>query len=307
MKTSRINSTKISLMLIAVMILWSSSLVVSKFLFAFYHPILLISIRMLISLACFAFCFREIKKIQYQKNDWKMILLISVCEPCMFFILESQALFYSTANQICMVSSIAPIITIIAAIIFLKENKLSRKNYLGIITAIAGIILLLYNSENKENKFAINSVLGNSMEIGALICGAVYSIGFKKLSARYSFITLTFIQTLIGTIFFALLSVLTISSATTLVFNAVSIAGALYLGVFVSFLSYLVFNYIISKNSVSNTIVYINLVPLFTIIMSYLLLKESINQTQIYACFIILLGVFYSQKKVDIEEEKVID
>lgn len=296
------NTLKTNCLLVIVMLLWSSSLVLSKFLFSFYHPIILISIRMLISLACFVFFFKEIRSVKYQKNDWKLILLVSICEPCLFFILESQALVYSTANQIGMVTSIGPIITIIIAMFLLGEKNLTRQNYFGIIISTIGVIALLQNSKQAGDN-AINPVLGNFLELGALICGAVYSVGFKILSKRYSVITLTFFQMLIGSVFFCLLAFML--GKTSISLNLQGLLGVLYLGVFVSFGSYIIFNLMISQNKVSNVVPYLNLVPLFTVLMSYYALQETININQCYACLVIMVGIFFSQRKKKEEKETV--
>jgi drug/metabolite transporter (DMT)-like permease len=77
----------------------------------------------------------------------------------------------------------------------------SRRQLLGFAIAIwhrpAGV-------GGGADEFAPNALLGNSLEMGAMLCAATYSVVFKKLSSRYGVMTLTALQAFVGTLLRAL-------------------------------------------------------------------------------------------------------
>ena len=274
------------------MLLWSSSFVALKWAFAVYPPMWVIARKNGSGLFCFVWFWRTIRKFQYRAGDWRLLLLISICEPCIFFLLESQALMYTSASQAGMMTAMGPVLTALAALIFLQE-RLTKMRWFGFIVAMAGVILLTFSSD--ADTHAPNPVLGNALEFGAIVCGAIYSIGFKILCTRYSAITLTALQTLVGTLFFLPIALLTPGE---LVFHGPAILSVIYLGVFVTLGAYLLYNLAVSVIPVTRAAAYINLIPVFTVILAYIFLGERLNTIQWFASGIVLFGVWLTQRRV---------
>ena len=170
------------------MLLWASSFIALKSAFVVYPPMWVIAGRMVVGLCCFLLLGKRLLNFKYRAGDWRLLFLISICEPCIFFLLESLALTYTSASQAGMMTAMGPVLTALAALIFLQE-RLSKMRWLGFFIAMSGVVILTIYSE--EDVHAPNPLLGNSLEFLAMICAAVYSIGFKMLSVRYSAVSLT--------------------------------------------------------------------------------------------------------------------
>ena len=68
-----------------------------------------------------------------------------------------------------------------------------------------------------------------------------------------------------------------------------------YLGVFVTLGGYGLFNYALGRVEASKAAIYINLIPVFAVILAYFALGEELTYVGIVASGIILTGVFISQ------------
>lgn len=277
--------------LITAMMVWASSFIALKSAIGPIGPMSVIFLRMLIASFCFLYFVKGFSKLNFTKSDIKYILLMVLFEPCLYFIFEVKALQYTSAGQAGMITSMMPLMTAIAAGILLKEI-ITKKLLLGSLLAVSGAIWLSLSASSGEH--ASNPLLGNFLEFLAMICGTGYAISIRHLSEKYSAIFLTAIQAFAGTIFFLPLAIWeynTISMDITL--NA--FLWVVYLGVFVTLGGYGLFNYALGRIEASKASVYINLIPVFAVILAYFLLGEKLEFTQIIASIIILTGVFISQ------------
>ncbi|GLP97883.1 DMT family transporter [Paraferrimonas sedimenticola] len=279
------------LALVIATLLWASSFIALKWAFDVYHPNWVIAGRMLVALACFSLFYRQILRFQYRQGDWKVLVIMSACEPCLYFIFESQALLYTSATQAGMMTAMAPVLTAAVAFVFLGE-RLTRRNGLGFGLAAIGVIWLTL--AGSEDQHAPNPLLGNTLELLAMLCAAVYGVCLKLLSKRYSALTLTSLQAAVGSLFFVPLAAV---SEQTWVLDWSGIGAIVYLGACVTLGAYLLYNYAVSQIPLTQAVIYVNLIPVFTAIMAMLLLGERLNGYQWLAAILVMAGVFLGQDK----------
>ncbi len=279
------------LILCSAMIIWASSFIALKLAMADVGAMTVIFGRMIIASFCFVFFIKKFTKITFTKKDIKYILLMAAFEPCLYFIFESYALQNTTAGQAGMITSMMPLLTAIGAGIFLKEI-ISRQLMLGSILAVIGAVWLSLDSMSSQS--APNPMLGNFLEFLAMVCGAGYTIAIRHLSNNFSALFLTAIQAFIGAIFFAPFALYEFH-ALEFSLTHTALYSIIYLGVVVTLGGYGLFNYALSRTHASTAASYVNLIPVFTVIIAYIVLGEKLTQTQVYASFIILFGVFITQ------------
>ena len=105
-----------SLCLVLAMVLWASSFIALKISFRAYDPMVVIFGRMLIASVCFLMIgIRYRRPIHYQKGDYRLLLFMAFCEPCMYFLFEAKALVYTSASQAGMITATLPVLVMIAA------------------------------------------------------------------------------------------------------------------------------------------------------------------------------------------------
>ncbi len=286
------NILPILAILVAVFI-WGSSFAAMRIVLKDLHPFAVMFCRLF---SAFIFILPMSIKFfpkSYQKGDWKILLPMVLFQPCLYFLLESHALTYTTSSQAGIISACLPLMVAVAAWFFLAES-INHKTIIGLVLSITGVILLtIFQSRQMD---ALNPVLGNILEVGAMLSACANLILVKKLSANYDTWSLTGMQVIAGTLFF-LPGIKYILVADPSIWTMQLILLFLYLGIFVSFFAFGLYNWGVSKISVSRASMFINLIPVTAVLLGWLILKETLNPKQMFATIIIISGVFLSNRK----------
>lgn len=284
-----------SLALIIATFLWGSSFISLKYAIGVYEPEIVIFMRMLITTLVCAALWRYTKRFNYQKGDWKYLGAMSLAEPCLYYLFEGHAMQYTSASQAGVIVSCLPILVAVLAFFMLKEY-ISRAIIIGFTLCIGGSILLTLVSPMSDQ--APNPLLGNTLELLAMLCAAFYTVSVKRLSTRYSPIALIGLQGVSGSLFFAPFAFF---STLPNEHDPIALAHILYLGAFVTMGAYGMYNYAISKVSVLKAAAYSNLIPIFTLLLSAIILSEVLTLWQWLSIAVVFAGVLVSQRHQAIE------
>ena len=280
-----------SLCLVLAMFLWASSFIALKLAFVDYHPMVVIFGRMAVASLAFLFLLPRFRNIRIRRQDWKLLGFMALCEPCLYFIFEALALKNTSASQASVITTMLPLLISVASALFLAE-KFSRQNLTGLCLAMAGGIGLSLGGE--INAAAPAPLLGNFYEFLAMVCATAYTIAIKRLTSRYSPLFLTAVQAWIGALFFGpmlLLPQVPVPDRLLLI----PTAAILYLGLAVTILAYGMYNYALSLMDAGKAAIYVNLIPLFTMLLGWLIFRESFTLFQYGAGLVIFFGVGLSQ------------
>ncbi|MGD9123642.1 MAG: DMT family transporter [Desulfarculaceae bacterium] len=225
----------------------------------------------------------------YRQGDWKLLLPLILLMPCLYFLLESYALCYTTSSQAGIISAAVPLFVAMGAWLAFRE-RITNLTWAGLIFSISGVAWLTLAGLPSEQ--AINPVLGNMLEFGAMLGAAGYMLLLKKLSRRYSPWTLTALQALGGSIFFLPGAVSVLGGKAWSLADAL---GLLYLGSCVSLGSFGLYNWAISRIPASQAAAFINLVPVAAVLIGWSQLGEALSPGQGVAAALAILGVCLCQ------------
>jgi drug/metabolite transporter (DMT)-like permease len=281
------------LALTAASILWASAFIAFKLAFVAYDPMFVLFARMFVACVCFLPLATRFRNQIYLPGDWKPILLMSVFEPCLYFLFETTAIQNTEAAQAGMIVAMLPLLVAVGAHFVLKE-KVTGRTWAGFGLAVTGAALLSVQSSATES--APHPALGNFLEFLAMCCAMGYTILLKKLSVRYSPLFLTATQALIGCLFFLPLMFLPGQRLPT-EFVLVPALSVLYLGAAITLGAYGLYSYGVSKIPASQASAFINLIPVATVVMARFALGEVFGLGQYLASALVLAGVFVSQDK----------
>ncbi len=279
--------------LITAMVLWASSFIALKLAFRSYHPMVVIFGRLGVASICFLIFMRQFKGTRLYRGDWKPILFLSFCEPCLYFLFEAKALEHTTASQAGMVSALLPLMVAIGARIFLKET-ITLRTLAGFTMAICGAGWMSVSGQPTDH--APNPVLGNFLEFIAMMCAVGYIITLKRLTARYSPFLLTAFQAFVGSLFYFPILFLP-STILPVRFDFSGAMAVAYLGAFISFGAYGLYNFGLSRVPASQASAFINLIPIFSVFLGWLILNEKFTPQQYIAALLILTGIFCTQSQ----------
>lgn len=279
--------------LVLAMLLWASSFVALKLAFRGYHPMQVIFGRMFIASLCFTVFIPAFRKVKWRRRDLKYLLIMAVCEPCLYFIFEAKALELTSASQAGMITAMLPLLVAILAWSLLKE-KIRLQTLIGFIMAILGACWLSFASEITAE--APNPLLGNFCEFLAMVCAAGYTVALKHLSDHYPPLFLTAFQAFLGSLFFfPFLLMPDIGMPRHL--ETTPLLAVVYLGTFITFGAYACYNFGVSRIPASQAAGFVNLIPVFGVLLGMLILGDRLNAEQWLACGLVFCGVWISSRR----------
>lgn len=279
---------------IFAMILWGMSFVWSTQAYENLNPTTTIFLRLVVATVFFTailFLFRLNEKVH--RKDLKLFALAAMFEPFLYFIFEGYGLKNTSPVIGSGIIAMIPLVTPIAARVFLKEH-LTPMNIVGFIVSFVGVIVLLLN---KNLEFAA-SPKGILFLGGAVLVAVGYSIALIRLTKLYKPLTITWMQNIIGMIYFLPMVVIMEQFQPS---NFANVSGYIVpiicLGVFCSAIAYALWAFAFSKLGASKANVYSNLIPVFTAIFSYLLAMEALTANKIIGILVVVVGLILSQLK----------
>ncbi len=279
---------------VVAMIFWGLSFIWSTQVFNYLNPTTTIFFRLIIStifLGSLLLLFGMFEKIE--KKDLKLFALAALFEPFLYFIFESYGLLNALPVVSSAVIATIPLFTPIAAFFFLNE-RLTSWNIVGFIISFFGVIFMLLN-KNLELTVSLKGVI---FLFSAVIVAVAYSISLRKLTLLYKPLTITFVQNVIGMIYFIpMFFVMERVTPSDIMSIGNYIVPLLSLGVFASSVAYTLWAYAFSKLGAAKANIYSNLIPVFTAIFSCIIIGENISIQKILGILLVIGGLILSQLK----------
>lgn len=288
--------------LVVAMAIWGSSFIALKIAFRDVPPLWVIFARMLIGSLVFLLAWRWRQPQPYVAGDWKYLLGMAACEPCLYFVFEAVALQHTSAAQAGMITAVLPLMVAAVAFALLRERT-RPTTLMGFLVALLGVVWLSLGGV--ADAHGPRPLLGNGFECLAMLCATGYTLLLKRLSSHYSAFSLTALQTFLGSLFFLPLA-LWIEPFPSVISPA-SAWALLYLGVIVTVGAYGFYNLGMARLPASQASAFTNLIPLFTLVFAMLVLDERLTNPQLAACGLVFLGVLLSQWRMTPKTAAVLD
>jgi len=278
--------------LAAAVLLWGTSFMATKAALSGFTPQTLVWLRMTLAALVVPLFARRIPRPVYRPGDWKILGLLCLMQPCLYFLLESNAVNLTTSSQAGMVSSLVPLFVAAGAWAILGE-PMTRNAVLGLAVSMAGVVWL--SVAGGPDASAPDPFVGNLLEVGAMACAAVYMVVMKRLSVRYSTWWLTGLQCVAGALFFLPGGLLGLYGFPADIPPAAWLAVA-YLGLFVTIGAFGLYNMAMTLMPASRAALPLNLVSPVALVAGWLLLGETLTGAQLAACCVVGAGVWLGRR-----------
>lgn len=279
---------------VLAMIMWGLSFIWSTQVYRSLNPTATIFLRLVVATIFFTailFIFGLNEKVK--KEHLGLFALAAMFEPFLYFIFEGYGLKNTSPIIGAAIIAMIPLVTPIAASVFLKE-RLSPMNILGLIVSFLGVMVMLIN---KDLEF-VASTKGVLFLFSAVVVAVGYSISLVKLTKLYKPLTITWMQNIIGMIYFIPLTIIMERFEPSNFANIGSyIVPLLCLGVFCSAIAYSLWAFAFSRLGASKANVYSNLIPVFTGIFSFILGIEAFASNKLIGIVMVVIGLIFSQLK----------
>lgn len=217
------------------------------------------------------------------------IFLYSLC----FF----GALARLPAGRTALFVSLSPAVTALAASLFFRE-RLSLVRWLGIITALLGTFIVI----TRGDLIGITHDLNQSFGVGEMMMGmavvswSTYTLISRKVMMTLSPMAATTYAILWGAIFLSLGASPEWSSIAWSAIGWHVWAALLYLGIVGTVLGFVWFYEGIKAVGPSRAAVFMNLVPIFGVLLSNILLGEPILISMIIGGIITITGIYLTNR-----------
>lgn len=275
------------------MLFWGLSFIWSAQLLQYYQPITIIFIRLVIS-AGLLHLFISLTGLRQKilRSDVKLILLSALFNPFLYFLCENYGLKFSTPTLAAVIIATIPVFSPIVAWFTFRE-RLTRMNLAGIAISFFGILIMLLNRD-----FQIVSDPGGLLFLfGAVFSALFYSVVLKRLTSRYSALTLVSSQNLIGIfLFLPFFLLMEADQALTVPISGSIITSFLLLAVLASSAAFVFFAHSVKLIGISKSNIFSNLIPVFTAFFSFLLIQEEFTLRKIAGIAIVITGVYLSER-----------
>lgn len=291
------NRTKAYLALLTTALIWGVAPPIIKHSLNFVTPVEFLTIRFLIvSLIIFPFFILKLKKHPFEKKDWPLLLLVSLCGTSFTLGFIFWGLSKTSSLDSAVIVATAPLMIVFGGAVFLKEIVTGREK-LGLGLAFLGTLVAVVSPVLNANGFSSqHSLSGNALIFISNISWAAYSLLSKKLSKKYPSFNITALSFFVGLISFLPLFFYQ-KSSNLFYINPQAWPAIIYMSTLGSIIAYFTYTYGVSLIEASEATLFTYLQPIFTAPLAVFWLKETVSQYFIFGAILIIIGVLLTSYK----------
>ncbi len=285
----------IAFLLILVSLVWAGSFIVVERATKQIDPIDLGFLRFLVATPLMLLLVVLLKKpLKLPKKELPWLIALGLTGVTLLYLFQFIGIHYTNAPTASVLINTNVIFIAILSSLFLHE-ELTRKRIAGIALSFIGVFAIMFSDLSKQevtfdNLFFIGGVL---MLLSAL-CWALYSLVGKRLLRTYDEFVITTYAFGLGTLFYLPFVIFHIGP----VLQQTSLDGwlaVLYLALTCSLFGYLGWYYGLKHTDASKAAVFLNFIPLFTILMSFFL-GTNLSWFFLLGAGLIIYGVYLTQR-----------
>lgn len=286
-------------------IIWSGNFVISRGVSQKIGPVSLAFYRWLTATLIIApFAWRKYKvEKEIVRANIRYIGWVAFTGIAVFNTFVYVAGHYTTAINMALIGTTSsPIFATIMAVIFLKE-KLNSFSIIGIITCIVGILLLL-SKGSLQTLASFHFSTGDIWVLAGAFAFAVYNILARKKPGNISSLNFLFVIFAAGTLMLLPFFIAELFWGAPTQWNYFLFAAILYLGAGTSVIAFLCWNFALHKLGAGRTVLFGNLIPLFSTLEAIWLLGEKINHIHIISGILVITGLILANTKIKTKPAK---
>lgn len=276
----------------AAYIIWGFSYLFTKTALKTAAPAVVLASRFLIAFILINL-IRFICKIPVRLHwkDVKKLALLGLCNPVLYFYLESYGVLYTTTTFSGVMCAMSPLISLFLAAVFLKE--LPTKKQCGFsLLPIAGVVLITLSGKSE----GLLSWTGVICLFLSCVMGSASSVVNRKLAAEYTSFERTYFMMTMGFLVFTLAAIAQTIHAPQLLWQPFGtpsfLVSVVCLGAVCSVGGFFCFNYAARCLPVTKTSVFGNLNTVVSIFAGAVILSEPVGLSYLVGTTLILGGIW---------------
>lgn len=289
---------KIYFLMVIAALVWSGAFIAGKFAVPYVPTFTLTFLRFLIA-SIVLYPVMKLYNKSHPEDNFKLtkkyiplFLFNGIVGMVGYHVLFFTALKYTTAINSSIIGAMNPIVTTIIAAIFIRQ-KTPPMQIAGILLSFIGVVLTITGG-NLSILASFDFNRGDMFMAAAVICWASYAVMSRVKGADVPPLALTFYSFVFCTI--ALVPFVIWEHPWALEkIPASAILSIVFMAVFSSVIGYMLQQIAIKKIGASKSSIFVNLVPVFSIILSVTILGEELMPVKIFTSLLIIAGVCICQ------------
>jgi drug/metabolite transporter (DMT)-like permease len=285
----------IAMLLILVSFVWAGSFIVVDITTKEMDPIDLGFLRFLIAtpLMILIAVLRK-KPLLLPKKELPWLVVLGLTGVTLLYLFQFLGIHFTNAPTASVLINTNVIFIAILSGLYLHET-LTRKRVAGIVLSFIGVFVIMFSDISKQALTFYNIFfIGGILMLLSAFCWALYSFVGKRLLKTYDEFVITTYAFGFGTLLYIPFVVLHLGP----VLQQTSLNGwlaVLYLALTCSLFGYLGWYYALKHIDASKAAVFLNFIPLFTILMSFFL-GTSLTWFFLLGAALIIYGVYITQQ-----------
>lgn len=270
---------------------WAGNYIVGRAVRNDIPPVTLTFVRWLIALAIILpFAAPHLKR-DYRKylQHPLRIIAVSLSGIAAFSLLVYYGLHHTSGTNALLLNSCVPVLIMLFSCLFFKA-RLNHLQIISVFISCFGVLTIILKGDIRA-LFNLAFSSGDMLLLAAMACFAFYTLWLKKLPADINKMGLLGMQVIITLIAIAPLFFREFNSGAQVNWNRITIPGVIFLGVFPSFISYLLYGCCVEAVGAARAGLSIHLIPVFGVLLSVVFLGEHIQLFHVMGISIILSGV----------------
>ena len=280
-------------MAIIATLLWSGNFIIARKVSNSISPISLAFFRWTCaSLVLFPFAYKQvIAEWSHLKANWKILTWLALTGIALFNTFVYVAGHNTSAINMALIGTTSsPIFATAMAVIFLKE-RLGFYRIIGMVICILGIVLLI-SKGSWEVLLSFKFSSGDAWILAGAFAFAVYNILVRKKPVTISALSFLLVIFVLGALMlfpFFILEQSIVKAPTN--WSPTLFGSILYLGIGTSVLAFWCWNLAISKLGAGRTVLFGNLIPIFSTLEAILILGETVTPIHFYSGILVISGL----------------
>lgn len=282
---------KIYVMLVFVMFVWGANIPILKYLVAAVPPVTLTAFRILSAGLAVSVILWKMKLLRMPtKQEWKYILVGALTNVVAHHYFLNIGLSITSGTHGGLILGTGPMLTAIVAAIILKYYP-SRIQWLGLVLGLAGVSISVLVGAGASSGANIGDFFVFLAILAQVLSYMVVSKAAKTLDPRL----LTAYMMLIGAIILIAISFVQEPGAIHAFTQTPSLFWGLFLtsAIICTAVGHLMYNYAVGKAGATKSAIFMNLNPLFSMLLSAIFLGEMLHIRHFVGLLLIVAGVMF--------------
>ena len=277
--------------LVLTTFLWGGTFIAGRLLADSVAPAGSAFLRFLIASAAMLVVTRLVEKklILPPKKLWFPLLLLGMTGVFAYNVFFFTGLQHINAGRASLIIACTPLVITLFAAIFLHEH-LTLLRAGGVLLSLIGAIMVISNG-HPGSLLTGGFGSGEQAMIGCVLSWSAYSLIGRSVLSTLSPLTAVCYSSIIGTVLLAIPAISGGLLGRLSMVSSLDWASLAYLGIFGTALGFSLYYLAIKKIGATRAGIFINLVPLFSILLSWLILGESVKLIVLAGGFLVLTGV----------------